>query len=672
MAELRKALSRWDSIAIITAIVIGVGILRVPAKVAGFIPHPALILVVWLLGGFISLLGAICYAELSSSFPKTGGNYVYFKESYGKCAGFLFGWSELLVIRAGSIAALAFVCAEYLCSLISLDEPFVKPAAIAIIIIFSFVNIFGLNPGKRIHNTLTLINISLLVIIIASGLFSQKGSFANFQSSGFVWDKNIFILIGLALIPVLWTFGGWHENTFVAEETKDAQRVIPQALIYAVSFITLLYIAVNIIYIYLIPVERITQSPLIGSDILGVLYGVSGRKVFELMIVIASLGGINAMIITGSRVNLAVAKDNSLFAFMALVGRRFATPHRAIIVNAAWAALLVFFGSFSKLLFFTGILVWFFFGLAVVGVFVLRRKFPRLERPYKAWGYPVTPLVFILICVALFINTLIFYPKPSLIGLGILLTGVPVYFVSVLISKYGRILKQLLFCTLLTSAMVKVCNASEEDIFVLNRERMVKGQIESRGIKDKRVLAAMGKIKRHLFVPPKIRTQAYNDNPLPIGMGQTISQPYIVALMTELLELKGDERVLEIGTGSGYQAAILAELAKEVYTIDILEPLAKSAEGLLIGLGYSNIKVKHGDGFLGWQEFAPFDAIMVTCAPEEVPQALVEQLAEGGRLVIPVGSFFQELKLVEKKGNKTIMKDIIPVRFVPMVKNSSN
>ena len=209
----------------------------------------------------------------------------------------------------------------------------------------------------------------------------------------------------------------------------------------------------------------------------------------------------------------------------------------------------------------------------------------------------------------------------------------------------------------------------EENGFFIQREEMVRTQIRARGIKDEGVLSVMRKVKRHLFVSLAHRRLSYGDHPLPIGEGQTISQPYIVALMTELLELKGGEKVLEIGTGSGYQAAILAELAKEVYTIEILEPLATRSQKLLKELGYENIKVKRGDGFLGWPEYAPFDAIIVTCAPKVVPPALLKQLAEGGRLVIPVGTHWQELKQLKKIEGKIVSKSIIPVRFVPMLRD---
>jgi len=198
------------------------------------------------------------------------------------------------------------------------------------------------------------------------------------------------------------------------------------------------------------------------------------------------------------------------------------------------------------------------------------------------------------------------------------------------------------------------------------REKMVEMQIKARGVKDPRVLSAMLKVERHLFVPKDLQSSAYTDQPLPIGEGQTISQPYIVALMTELLELKGGEKVLEIGTGSGYQAAILAEMAKEVYTIEIIETLATSARKLLLQLGYQNIMVKAGDGYLGWPEAAPFDAIIVTCAPDHIPKPLIEQLKEGGRMVVPVGTYSQELKKIVKRSGKIEPTDIIPVIFVPM------
>jgi len=203
--------------------------------------------------------------------------------------------------------------------------------------------------------------------------------------------------------------------------------------------------------------------------------------------------------------------------------------------------------------------------------------------------------------------------------------------------------------------------------FAAQRQRMVQQQLKARDIKDERVLAAMAKVPREEFVPVDERAEAYEDRPLPIGHGQTISQPYIVAFMTEQLRPKPNDRVLEIGTGSGYQAAILAGLVREVYSIEIIEPLAKNAEATLQRLGYKNVHVKVGDGYRGWPEQAPFDAITVTCAPDHVPQPLIEQLKEGGRMIIPVGGFGnQELFLLEKKNGQLQRRAVLPVRFVPM------
>ncbi|MDM8539564.1 protein-L-isoaspartate(D-aspartate) O-methyltransferase [Desulfococcaceae bacterium HSG9] len=223
---------------------------------------------------------------------------------------------------------------------------------------------------------------------------------------------------------------------------------------------------------------------------------------------------------------------------------------------------------------------------------------------------------------------------------------------------------------IVSSAFGVSCKAEDVEPvrFVKQREAMVRMQIESRGIKERATLDALRKVERHRFVPQKYQKHAYEDHPLPIGEDQTISQPYIVALMTEVLDLKKNEKVLEIGTGSGYQAAVLGEICEQVYTIEIIDTLGKRAKKLLADLKYDNINVKIGDGYKGWEEHSPFDAIIVTCAPTHIPEPLKKQLAEGGKMVIPVGeAFTQKLVLLTKKNGKIIEKAIIPVRFVPML-----
>ena len=229
----------------------------------------------------------------------------------------------------------------------------------------------------------------------------------------------------------------------------------------------------------------------------------------------------------------------------------------------------------------------------------------------------------------------------------------------------------LLFLGLNCQAEQSESQENMQQNFQKERQQMIDQQIRGRGIRDERVLQAMVKIPRHKFVPEMYKPDAYEDYPLPIGYDQTISQPYIVAYMSEVLQLSGEEKVLEIGTGSGYQAAVLCELAKEVYTIEIVEPLCQQADSVLHALGYTNCHVRCGDGYKGWPEEAPFDAIIVTAAPPSIPQPLIDQLADGGRMIVPVGRFMQYLKLVTKKDGKVQEEKMLSVRFVPMTGEAS-
>ncbi|MGB2630487.1 MAG: amino acid permease [Candidatus Omnitrophota bacterium] len=427
---LLKVLGLWDSVALVIGIVVGVGIFRVPSEVGKYLFSPGLILLAWLVGGVFSLMGASCYSELSSSFPETGGDYVYLKNSYGRLTGFLYGWTCLVVMRTGAIAAIAFIFAEYLVSFLALGTSLIKITAVITVLVLSLINILGLRKGKSLQNAAAIAKVLTLAAIIVLGFLSPKGDISNFRSTHLSTGISTLPLFGLALIPILWTYGGWHENTYVTGETKDPRKVLPVALLGGTLIITALYMLMNLVYIYLVPVERIAESELITSNVMQILLGKWASKTVEALVVISAFGAINGMIITSSRITFAMARDNAVFRYLGKVHERFHTPHRSIAANALWIVLLIMWGTFAKLIFFTGVLIWFFFGLTGAGVFILRRKYPDIERPFKVWGYPLTPVIFTLTCVWLVVNTVIHHPMSSLLGICLMLSGVPVYLIS--------------------------------------------------------------------------------------------------------------------------------------------------------------------------------------------------------------------------------------------------
>lgn len=276
--RLAKILGRWDSVAVIISIAVGVGIFRVPAAVAQHLSDPVLILLAWVVGGLISLCGALCYAELASSLPETGGDYIYLRESYGYFVAFLYAWAELTVIRTGSIAAVSFICAEHLQSCLSTSFDTIKLIAVLIVLSISFVNMYGLKYGKTVQDAAMLAKIAGFASVAVFAAWSQGGDVANFRQTSLTLDVGFFQLFGVALIPILWTYGGWHENTFLAGETKDATATVPFALITGCLIIISLYVIMNCIYIYLLPVPAIASAQLIGSDIMELLWGPTGKK----------------------------------------------------------------------------------------------------------------------------------------------------------------------------------------------------------------------------------------------------------------------------------------------------------------------------------------------------------------------------------------------------------
>jgi len=428
--SLLKVLGLWDSIAISIGVAIGVGIFRVPSEVARSLPIPQFIILAWIAGGLFSIIGALCYAELSSSFPETGGDYIYLKKSYGLLIAFLYGWTSILVIRTGIIAAISFVFAEYISSFLYLKKSFIKPIAILTIFFLSIINGLKIHTGKNILNIAVFAKIIALTAIIIFAFNSKEGNTANFYSTCNNTTFELVYMFGLALVPILWTYGGWHENTFMTGETKDAQRVLPIALITGAMFISIIYVLMNMAYLYLVPIKDMIYTDLIAGEVMKILCGKWAKKAMEILIVISSFGTLNATIMTSGRITFAMSEDNPFFKYLSHVDEKFGTPFRSIMINAIWSIALVIWGNFNKLLFFTGLLVWLFFGAIIAGIFVLRIKYPSIKRPFTVWGYPFTPGIFIIICLWLCVDIFIKYPVQSIFGILIMLSGIPIYLLT--------------------------------------------------------------------------------------------------------------------------------------------------------------------------------------------------------------------------------------------------
>ena len=432
---LKKELTFWDSIAVTVGSVIGVGIFRVPSVAAQFVSEPRGMMLVWLAGGAVALLGALCYSELSSTYPETGGNYVYLKYAYGRWAAFLFGWSKLTVIRTASIAGISYVFAEYLRNFFFFGPRGVKIVALVMIWLLTALNILGLRYGKWLQNILGAAKIAALTGIIILGFSSGKGDWGHLAASVPAPSAHHpLVAFGLALVPVLWTYGGWHESTFVAGEFKNSQVDLPASLLSATFLITILYLGVNLVYLYLLEPGTMAARPLIAADVMQLLFGNVGKKIISALILMNVLGVLNTVILTGGRIPFALAQDHPLFGFLKETSQRFHTPYPALLLNAAWASVLVLFGSFDRLLFFYAAAVWFFFALASFGILRLRRKYPDRKRPFSAWGYPVTVILFGSSASAICVNTLIHSPE-SFIGILMIFSGVPFYFLSEALRK---------------------------------------------------------------------------------------------------------------------------------------------------------------------------------------------------------------------------------------------
>ena len=431
MATLRRSLHLPDATALVIGCVIGAGIFRTAASISKHLHEPWLVMAVWAAGGAISFCGALCYAELAAAYPKTGGDYVYIRKAYGPLAGFLFGWTKIFTERVGTIAVLGFVFAEYAASVFGLNPIQTKELASVAILGLTWANIAGIHLGKGVQNLLTVVKLCALLAIIGAGLAAGAAA-ANSLPPPAPTPLNFQTLqaFGVALVFVLWTYGGWTESAYVAEEIHDPHRNLPWSILLGLGVVTLLYLAVNWVYMRVIPLSEMPGKPLVAAEVMRMSLGPAGATLTSLMIASSAFGALNGYILTSGRILLAMGRDQPLFSRLAEVHPVFATPARALGFNALVAMLLVWIGTFDQIVTYSTVVISVFFAMGAAAVIVLRVRDPETPRPYRVWGYPVTPVLFIL-ALGLFVASNAWaQPKETMLGFLLAAAGLPLYFWS--------------------------------------------------------------------------------------------------------------------------------------------------------------------------------------------------------------------------------------------------
>jgi APA family basic amino acid/polyamine antiporter len=430
-------LGLWDTTSIIIGIIVGVGIYVTPARIFSNTAGPWQALGLWLVGGLLSLIGAFCFAELASTYPRSGGEYVYLSRAYGRGMGFLFGWAQLAVIRpAGSIAVVAFGFAEYWVKLFGTagDNQALAAWALVPIVVFTGINLLGVYFGKRAQNGLTVLKVlGITGILVAGLLFARRGPAgepapATAPAGG----------LALALVYILWTYAGWQEAAYVAAEVRDRRRNLPLALILGTGAVTVLYLLVNLAYVVGLGFEKAAHSPQVAADVLGLALGEWGAWTMSLLVVISTLGALNGMIFTSSRIFAEMGADHSLFRPLALWNKVRGTPVVSLLVQGALCFIIILVAGlvpagkkgFDTLVQSTAGVFWLFFLLTGVGLVVLRYREPHVPRPFSVPFYPVTPVLFCLGCAGMLVGSILAAPVESLIGAGVLSVGLPLYLLS--------------------------------------------------------------------------------------------------------------------------------------------------------------------------------------------------------------------------------------------------
>ena len=424
-AELPRKLGLIDATAIVVGTVIGSAIFLVPNAVARSLPSAGLILLAWSLGGVLTFFGALAYAELGAMMPDTGGQYIYLREAYGPLAGFLSGWASFLVIQSGGIATLAAGFSIYLSYFVNLSPVQAKMASVALILSLTVVNYRGVRLGAAVQRLFTLLKLAGLTVVIVSAFLSPRHieTAAASGASGFSWSR-----FGVAMIACLWAYEGWNCISFVAGEVKRPERNLLLALGLGTAALMAIYLSANVAYMRVLSVPVIASTDRVAATVAETTMGSIGGTLVSLTILLSIVGAANGAILTFARIYFAQARDGLFFRAVGKVHPRFETPYVSIVVQGVWISVLAIIGSYERLFSYVIFAAWIFYGAAVLAVVVLRRKAPDLPRPYKMWGYPVTPLAFAGVAFWFVINTIIAKPLSSLIGLGLVAAGIPMYY----------------------------------------------------------------------------------------------------------------------------------------------------------------------------------------------------------------------------------------------------
>ncbi len=439
--KLERQLGLFDSSMMVIGIVIGSGIFMTTGLMADVLPSASLILIVWILGGMQMIAGALTFAELGAAMPKAGGQYVYLRAAYGPLPAFLFGWVAFSAYVTGTNAAIAVAIAEHLgtfypsfsthSNIVSIGNFTFSSGqlvALSLLVVLSVINYLGIFFGKWVQNIFTVLKIGSILLFALAGIFISTGNQINFSFNPTGMDfGSIIIGIGVALVAVNWTVGGWEYVTFTAGEIKNPKKNLPLALFIGTLVILVLYLLINITYLKALPMNALAGEIKVGEATAKALYGQGIAGLFTIVVIISMFGALNGNILVGARVTYAMAKDNLFFPSAAKVHPKNHTPGNAIIIQGVWSSILALSGTFEELItlvVFVNFMMWI---AAASTVFVLRKKQPDLDRPYKVWGYPYVPAFFILFSTAIMINTFFTAPAQSFLGLGLTLLGVPAY-----------------------------------------------------------------------------------------------------------------------------------------------------------------------------------------------------------------------------------------------------